>query len=251
MIVWREKLVATTIHFVITLVLAGVAASVIFLIWYPDPFHTMIGGTELFLLIVGSDLALGPLMSLVIYNSSKSRRELFVDYGVIGVIQVAALVYGVTIMADARPVYVAFHHDRYEIVLAGDLKQKELAAAREPKYREVPWNGPRLIGVSVPEAEREDAMFESISGNEEHVRPRFYVPMESLADRIRERAKPLPELQTRKPASTPLLETAMRDIEVPVERLAWLPVRHFRGFWTVIIDTRTARPVAYIDFDPY
>ena len=74
MIVWREKFVATGIHFLVTLTLAACAAALIFLVWFPDPFQTMIGGTELFLLVVGCDLALGPLISLVIYNSRKSRR---------------------------------------------------------------------------------------------------------------------------------------------------------------------------------
>ena len=76
MIVWREKFVATGIHFLVTLGFAACAAALIFLVWYPDPFETMIGGTELFLLVVGCDLALGPLISLVIYNSRKSRRAL-------------------------------------------------------------------------------------------------------------------------------------------------------------------------------
>jgi hypothetical protein len=76
MIVWREKLVATAIHFGATLVLGAIAAALIFLVWYPAPFQKMVGGTELFMLVVGCDLALGPLMSLVIYNSRKSRREL-------------------------------------------------------------------------------------------------------------------------------------------------------------------------------
>jgi hypothetical protein len=66
MIVWREKLIAMAIHFGVTAVFAASAAALIFFVWFPPPFHTMIGGTELFLLVVGCDLALGPLLSLVI-----------------------------------------------------------------------------------------------------------------------------------------------------------------------------------------
>ena len=46
MIVWREKFVATGIHFLVTLGFAACAAALIFLVWYPDPFETMIGGTR-------------------------------------------------------------------------------------------------------------------------------------------------------------------------------------------------------------
>ena len=60
------------------------------------------------------DLALGPLISLVIYNSRKARRKLIIDYTIVGVVQLAALVYGVYIVAGTRPVYVAFSTDRIE-----------------------------------------------------------------------------------------------------------------------------------------
>jgi hypothetical protein len=62
MIVWREKFIATAIHFLVTLALAACAAALIFLVWFPSPFATMIGGTELFLLVVGCDRARGPLI---------------------------------------------------------------------------------------------------------------------------------------------------------------------------------------------
>ena len=92
MIVWREKFLATAIHFLVTLALAACAAALIFLVWFPDPMQTMIGGTELFMLVVGCDLALGPLISLVIYNSRKSRRELVIDYTIVGAVQTESFV---------------------------------------------------------------------------------------------------------------------------------------------------------------
>jgi len=95
MINWREKFRAFAIHFLVTAVLGACAAALIFFVWFPSPFATMVGGTELFLLVVGCDMALGPLISLVIYNSRKSRRELITDYTIIGAVQLAALIYGV------------------------------------------------------------------------------------------------------------------------------------------------------------
>jgi hypothetical protein len=251
MINWREKFIATAIHFVATLLLAALAAGVIFLLWYPSPFATMIGGGELFLLVVGCDLALGPLLSLVVYSSRKSRRELLLDYSVIGLLQVGSLVYGVMTTADARPVYVAFSLDRFEVVLAGDLRESELAQARDPEYRDVPWTGPRFVSVVIPPGDRSDALFEALSGNEEHRRPKFYVPFETELDNVCKRAEPLDVLERKKPASKALLSRALDGLDVPEDRLEWLPVHHFRGFWTAIIDTATGKPVAYIDLDPY
>jgi hypothetical protein len=251
MIVWREKFLATAIHFLVTLTLAACAAALIFLVWFPDPFQTMIGGTELFMLVVGCDLALGPLISLVIYNSRKSRRELIIDYTIVGAIQLAALIYGVFILAGTRPVYVAFSTDRIEIVTARDINENELAAAGNPAYRSLPLSGPRFVGVVVPEADHNDALFQALSGNEEHARPRFYVPYESQLEKIRAKARPLEVLTQKEPATIPLIEAAMRKVSIPAERVRWLPVHHQRGFWTALIDVDDGKPVAYFDFDPY
>lgn len=251
MIVWREKFIATGVHFAVTLLLACIAASLIFLVWYPDPLQEIVGGTELFMLIVGSDLVLGPLMSLVLYDSRKSRRALLVDYTIVGIVQISALVYGVSIMADARPVYIAFSTDRLEIVLAGDIKPAELAAARDPRYARIPWGRPRYVAVKVPPEDHNDALFQALSGNESQTRPKFYVPYASQLDAIRRRARPLAELEEKKPAALPLIEKALAGTPAPRGELQWLPVHSFRGFWTAIIDDATCEVVAWVNFDPY
>ncbi len=250
MIVWREKLVAFGVHFVVTAILAAIAAALIFLVWYPDPFQSMIGGTELFMLVVGCDLALGPLMSLVIYNGRKSRRELFVDYTVVGIVQLAALVYGVYIVAGSRPVHVAFSSDRLEVVSALEVRSEELAAAKDP-WRTLSWTGPRYAAVNVPPAEREDAMFQSLAGNEEHQRPKFFMPYDDARERILAKSKRLEDLEKKLPESRGPLAAGVADTGIPAARLRWLPVHYARGFWTALIDSETARPVGYVDFDPY
>jgi hypothetical protein len=247
---WREKFVAFAIHFLTTLALAACAAALIFLVWFPDPFQTMVGGTGLFELVVGCDLALGPLLSLVVYNSRKSRGKLVFDYCVIGAVQLAAMAYGIYIVAGTRPVYVAFNADRFEIVTARDISDKELAVAA-PGYGRLPLDGPRLVAVHVPPAEHNDALFEALNGNDTQFRPRFYVAYESARERILARAKPLETLVKSFPASKPLLDAAVAGAKLPPQRLRWLPVHYVFKFWTVLIDSATTRPVAYFDFDPY
>ena len=251
MIVWREKLLAMAVHFVVTAVFAGIAAALIFLVWFPAPFYTMIGGTELFMLVVGCDLALGPLLSLVIYDSRKPRRALITDYSIVGIVQIAALVYGVYIVAGTRPVAVAFSGDRIEIVSARDVNDKELAAARDPQYATLPWTGPRYVMIDVPPADHDDALFSSLEGNEEHTRPKFYQPYEFALPEIRRRAGTIDQLIAKHRRDKPLIDTAVAAANIPVERIRWLPVRHVKGFWTVLIDIDTGRPVEYFALDPY
>jgi hypothetical protein len=248
---WRERFVAFAIHFVATLALGAGAAALIFLVWFPDPFQTMIGGTQLFVLVVACDLVLGPLISLVIYDSSKSRRQLIFDYLVIGTVQIAAMIYGVIIVAGTRPVYVAFNKDRLEVVTARDISAAELAAATDPAYARLPWDGPHFVAIRVPAVDQQDAMFQSLSGNEEHQRPKFFVPYDAALEEIRRRAKTVTALTGKFPAVTAQFDAAVRELAIPAERVRWLPVHHRQGFWTALIDNENGRPVDYVPFDPY
>lgn len=250
MIVWREKFKAFGWHFLATATLALAAAVVIFFVWYPDPFQAMLGGTKFFLLISACDLVLGPLISLVIYNSKKSRRELVLDYSVVGVVQIAAFVYGVMSMADARPVYVAFVVDRLEVVRAMDIADEDLQNAGAA-YRTRPKFGPALVGTQLPKdaEERNDLLFASLAGKDVKVFPRYYVPYEATAEEIKKRALTLDELRKRRPEAAELI--AAEKLNVPEEQLRWLPVDSTKEVWTALLDARTARPLAYIPIDPY
>jgi len=250
-IVWRDRFVAFAIHFLLTLALGALAAALIFLVWFPDPFQTMVGGTKLFELVVVCDLVLGPLISLVIYDKSKGRRKLVLDYTIVGVVQLAAMIYGVYIVAGTRPVYVAFSKDRFEIVVARDITDQELAAARDPQYAKLPLDGPHLVAIRVPAADQQDALFQSVAGNEEHARPKFYAPYESALPDVRKRARTVEWLTRKFPRSKPLFDEAMKKVEIPPERVRWLPVRHRLGFWTALVDTADGKPIDWVAFDPY
>jgi hypothetical protein len=248
---WRGKLFAFGVHFLITLLLAALAAALIFLIWFPNPFQTMMGGDKLFLLIVGCDLALGPLISLVIYNSKKPRKELIFDYVVVGVVQLAALAYGVYVMSGSRPIYVAHVKDRLEVVTAADIEETELQAAKNPEYRSRPIWGPKFVGTLVPPEEEQDALFTALAGKDVSVRPRFFVDYPSMRAEILRNAKPLTLLEERHASAKPAVAAAQAELGIPEERLRWLPIKLKRAFWTVLIDSETGYPVKYLEIDPY
>ena len=132
--------------------------------------------------------------------------------------QIAALVYGVYVVAGIAPGRTwRSTADRIEIVTARDISDGELAAARDPRTGRLPVTGPRFVSVDVPAADRNDALFEqALSGNEEHVRPKFYVPYEvAAATRILAHAQTARRTRDEAPASKPLIEAAMREVSIP------------------------------------
>ena len=249
MIVWREKFRALSLHFLITLAMAAAAAALIFLVWYPDPFQAMLGGLKFFLLISVCDLVLGPLISLVIYNSKKTRRQLIIDYSIVGVVQLAAFIYGVVAIADARPVYVAFVVDRFEVVRAAELDDKDLAAAKDP-YRTRPKWGPVLVATQFPadRKERDELMNQAMGGKDIFQFPKTYVPYESVKEQVKSKAKPLELLYKHHPQAKQMVADA--KLKLPEAQLRWLPILG-KSFWTVLVDADGGPPLAYLPIDPY
>lgn len=250
MIAWREKFRAVSLHFLVTLAMATAAAVIIFFIWYPDPFQTMLGGTRFFILVTVCDLVLGPLTSLIVYNSKKTRRALIFDYTVIGIVQLAAFVYGVMSMANARPIYVAFVKDRFEVVMAEEIADQDFQAAQDP-YRSRPKFGPLLVGTKSPtdREERNTLVFAAMEGKDVQNYPRFFVPYEANAEVIKQQARPLDVLEKKHPEAQQLV--AAEKLAIPRDKIRWLPVRSPKAYWTVLLDADTARVLAYVPVDPW
>ena len=73
---WAERLKAAGIHLGLSLVVALLAAGLVFGLWYPMPFREISGGRELFLLIVAVDVVIGPVITLAVFDRRKRWREL-------------------------------------------------------------------------------------------------------------------------------------------------------------------------------
>ena len=251
MINWREKFAAFGVHFIVTLALSAGAAALVFLVWFPDPFQKMLGGTTLFEIMVLCDLGLGPLSSFIVYNSRKSRRALVFDYIVIGVIQLAAFIYGIYAVANNRPAYVVFVGDRFEVIPAGAIDDADLA--RGGKYSTRPHWGPQLVAIREPRdvEEHNKMLMSGLEGKDYSVLPEYYIPFEQDLAELKSRAKPVSELEKRHKEAQPLVADAVAELHVPVERLLWMPVMHKSGFWTVLLDSDTGQPVTWLPVDPY
>ena len=68
---------------------------------------------------------------------------------------------------------------------------------------------------------------------------------------IKERALPVSELEKRHPEAKPLVADAVAQLQIPVEKLTWLPVKHRKGFWTALLDPVRRTPVGWLPVDPY
>lgn len=247
---WVAKCVAAAKHSLVTIVCAVITYVLVFYVWYPDVFSRLMPGTKLFLLVLGVEIVLGPCMSLVIFNPGKSRRELLVDYFVVGSIQLGALVYGVLSVVDSRPVYVVFVKDRLEIVSAAELDSSALREASSPQFSEISWSGPRFICVRAPRdaAERARLLFEEMpSGKDVQHLPRFY--RECNEGEISAHGFSISKLKSI--AGTRHSDKVNSELMSIDANKIWLPVMGKVGVWVAIFDRSASLPIQYIQFDPF
>src|SRR5258706_4049136 len=135
-------------HLLICVAIAAVVISVMLGFWYPGPLFEAAGGNGLLYILVGVDVTLGPLLTLIVFKSGK--RGMKFDLTMIGLVQIAALIYGVHIVSLARPAYMVFVKDRFELATVAELDPAELAAAKYPEFRTPGWSGPKLVATDMP-----------------------------------------------------------------------------------------------------
>ncbi len=215
---------------------AGVLASMI-LVWYPRPYFEAAGGNDLVLLMVGIDVALGPLLTFAVFNPAKGIGKLRFDLAVIGCCQVAALAYGVHVMFVARPAYLVFAVDRFDLVMANQLADAELAKA-PPPWNARPRGRPPTVGARVPDdpALKEESLFIALGGADLPQQPRFYVPYAGVAPEAAARARPLPDLRRLNPDAAATIDRIVAASGRGEEALGFLPAAAPHRDFAVVVD---------------
>ena len=249
---WPDRLRASGIHLGISLIIAALAAALVFGVWYPYPYSEISGGRELFLIVVTVDVILGPLITLTVFNRRKPWTELRRDLAFVGLIQLAALAYGLWTVAVARPVHLVFEIDRFRVVHAIEVEPELLS--RAPKGIDVmPWTGPSLLSVRTFKDSNEsfDATFAALKGATLGARPDLWQSYAAGVPDVLKVAKPVANLKTRFPKQAADIERVLQKASKSPQTLLYVPMVGRKSFWTVFVDPITAEVVATMPLDSF
>ncbi len=67
-----DKFKASAIHLTISAIIIGVFLFLVYSIWYPYPLYVTEGLSEITIILLGVDLVLGPIMTLILYRKDKN-----------------------------------------------------------------------------------------------------------------------------------------------------------------------------------
>lgn len=238
----RAAAKAAALHLLGSVVLATLAAMLVFEVWYPHPYALLSGGLNLFLILVGVDVVCGPILTLILFNPGKSINELMVDLSLVMLVQLAALLFGLHTVYQARPLFLVHEIDRFRVITLGDFGD----GAPESIFASTPINlkpgfldGPKIVGIRDPldPKERQDILFESVFGGRDYSqRPEFYVPYDgAYKEKSLKRSRPLKNFLEKYPEKAHEAARILKPQGLGVSEAVFLPVLHKQD-WVAMLN---------------
>lgn len=242
---------AATIHFSISILIGLLAMALLLLVWYPQPYFGAVGGDHLVVVLLGVDLVLGPLLTLILFKSGK--KGMLFDLCLIAVIQASALAYGLYVITLARPAFIVATVDRFVVVAANDLDPADLAKGADSKFRKLSWTGPRIVGAKMPtdSKTREDLLFSALAGKDVEAFPEYYIPYSEKAAELLTHAKPIDSLKAKNAQAAALLDIWLSKNHRAEADVVWLPINARKAGLTMLLNAKTGEVLDALPIDPW
>lgn len=243
---------ASALHLAISAAIAAVVVTLMLVVWYPRPYFAAMGGETLIMLLIGVDVVIGPLITLVVFDPKK--KHLRFDLAVIAALQLAALAYGCSVMFDARPVYTVFVVDRFEVVAANRVDDASLATVKTGEFRALPLDGPKVIAARKPDTpERQsEIVLSALSGGPDLANlPELYVPYAQFRQAAARSARPLAELAKRQPDAVGAIRSFVADTGRAEDEMRFLPMKARNRDMAVVVDAKTGDVIGILPVYPW
>jgi hypothetical protein len=247
-VLMKPRIKAVLIHLFISGLIAGLAMALVFFAWYPSPLDIAVGVTTIFLMMLGIDIVIGPLLTFVIYKPNKPSLKL--DLSVIACLQLAALLYGMHTVYTGRPAFIVFNVDRFDLIRTVDLEANSLKKATEDNNEAAKTQlfSPHWIAVFPPAdpARHQNLLFSFFKGGPDLPQlPDLYAPLNKAKEQMLTKAKPLTELPKFNPS-----DAAWSGINT--QAVLFLPLRYGKSIsMTVLIDSKTAEVIKVVNVAPW
>jgi hypothetical protein len=237
---------AAGIHLLLSVFVVLSVLAVMFLLWYPEKYFTIMGGRTLITLIGFVDVFLGPLLTLVVFNTNK--KNLAFDLSVIGALQVAALAYGAYVMFESRPVFTVFNKDKFQISAVVDITAKELAAAKNPQWNHYSLTGPELVAIGKPDVNDKKAiLFAQQESDDAYRYPKLYDSYANHINEVIRSGKPLSNLSSISAKNESTVSEFINRKNRSENDFLYLPISSELSQMSAIVDAKTGEFIEIID----
>ncbi len=243
---FKNKLKAFFIHFLLSAVAVSLIFLAVVLVWFPSPFLGLTNFKDVATIIIAVDLVLGPLLTFVVFNPKK--KSLKKDLTVIVSIQIFALSYGIYTLFLTHPVYIAFHDNAFNMIIA---KQAMPEKAKYEQLKVSKLSKPTFVYMKTDKEIRDKLFADTINGGRDvEANAEFYEPYADNLESILENSLDAVKLFEEKN----LTASSKEFLEEYNERkndYAYLPLIGTSRNAIIVIDKKTAKVVTTINDDPW
>lgn len=233
-------------HLLISLAIALLVTYLIFCVWYPQPLDKALGVGFIFMMMLVIDVILGPLLGLLVYQEGK--KTLKMDLSIIILIQVAALGYGMYSIAQARPVWIVFNHDRFELVRKNEIKTENIMKAKS-QYQQPTLLQPQFVAVKQaidPQVRQIEQMSAMLNGISLAQYPERYISLDQVKIQMQKQSRDLSQL------------TQWNDKKIVQQYLslyskadAWFPLETYGLAMVILINKEKTEVIKIVDLRPW
>lgn len=232
-------------HLAVSSVIAVLALLLIFGVWYPNPLDKALGVKSVLVVLLGIDVVLGPLMTLVL--AKEGKKGLKFDLVVIAIMQLSALTYGIYSIDKGRPVWIAFDVNGFDVIQKHMIAQKE-GDVIASGYDTFNWMGAKWV-YTTP-AKDDNELMERMKDDFEQgiaasARPALYQPIEKGMTNIISHSMPISALMNfnkSEEVNKILMDYPQAD--------KYLPLRTSLVHMVVLIDSHHKKIVGIVDLRP-
>ncbi|MDM1735274.1 type IV pilin accessory protein [Acinetobacter towneri] len=233
-------------HLCISVLVALIVICVVFVLWYPSPLAKAAGVTHIFLMLLVIDVILGPLLGLLVYKEGK--KTLKMDLTVIILIQIAALSYGLYSIAQARPVWIAFNNDRFELVRNNELKTENITHTQS-QYQQPTWLQPQYVAVKQsldPQEQQIEQMSAMLNGISLAQYPERYISLDQAKTQIQSQVRDLSQLKQWNDEE--IIQAVFSQYP---QANGWLPLETYGLAMVVLVNKESASIIKIVDLRPW
>jgi hypothetical protein len=231
---------AAGLHLLICVGIAAAVLTVMLGVWYPPPLFEAEGGFGLVFILVGVDVAIGPLITLVVFKPGKPGLRF--DLCTIALMQTAALLYGIHVVAEVRPAFIAYVKGQFEVVGALELNPADLSEGRRAEFRRISLTGPVLVAVDPPSDPQEltNLMFTALeNGKDMRHFPKYYVPYDEYRDQVLARGQTLDEVRRKEPEFVGVIEHYLAESGRTESGVRYYPLRATQAWGAAVVDAQS------------
>lgn len=234
----RTRFAASGFHFLVSLSVFSLFVGILLQFWYPNPYFSASGGWQGLRLVASVDLVLGPLITLIIFNPKKSRRELSMDIGLVVLLQMGALLWGIKAVYEQRPVAVVFLDTSFYTVPAAAIDAQDIDLDNLDAFGD---ERPVFVFSRRPESASEQERFR-LAIEEERIPPHeqvwLYQPFAEHFEQVRRSSLDVEEIMNTNTEMKADIEQVLAKAQAQVNDLVYLALTSRYRNIVLIFDTQ-------------